>query len=220
MMYLKHPKIWINALLGRPNPVSIPAHQVTYQESQTPPSTTPQTVAPGAANAVKLPEGGPKTTEASSAMEGDSVMHDMTIFKGIAEKLTSKVKEIASPVVSKGMESSNQAASSTKAFAKTDKFKKILPIVFFLVVLLIIGIAGFMLIKNLGKKENPTIVTGPTPTSADYYPTEPSLYADDPEVLKLEETINQLDREIAGTQLRETTLNSPTLDFNINFDAR
>lgn len=217
MMYLKHPKMWLNAFLGKPNPIVIPQHQVTYQESQTPIATAPTQADSPPAAALETPSVGEPVPK---RVEGDSVAHDMSVFKGIAEKLTSKVKEVAAPVVSKGMESSNQAASATAAFAKTDKFKKILPMVFFLLVLVVIGIVGFIVIKNLSKKADPEIVTGPTPTSAEYYPTEPSLYADDVEVLKLEETINQLDREIAGTQLRETTLNSPTLDFNVNFNAR
>jgi hypothetical protein len=220
LTYLKHPKMWLNALLGKPNAVSIPSEQVTYQDPQNPnPSATTQTATP-ANSATPLSPSQTNAQTTSSPMDGDSILQDLNVFKGIAQEAAAKVKEVASPVLSKGLESSNQAATVTKAFAKTDKFKKMIPILLFVLVLIIVGIIGFSLIKNMGKKDDPTIVTGPTPTSADYYPTEPSLYADDPEVLKLEEMINQLDREIAGTQLRETTLNSPVLDFNINFNGR
>ncbi len=218
LKYLKHPGMWVNAMLGKPNPVSIPEHQVTYQTPETPPSTTAIQTPP--VNPVEQTQTPTASQTASTGGEGDSIMNDMKIFKGVADKVAAKVIEVASPVVSKGLETSAEAATATQAFAKTDKFKKILPMILFVFVLLVVGVVGFTVFKNLSKKADPVVVNGPTPTAADYYPTVPSLYADDEEVLKLEETINQLDREIAGTQLRETTLNPPVLDFNINFNSR
>jgi hypothetical protein len=45
----------------------------------------------------------------------------------------------------------------------------------------------------------------------------PSKYADDPEILQIEEDLSVLEREINRAILRDNTINPPSLDFNIQF---
>jgi len=80
--------------------------------------------------------------------------------------------------------------------------------VFILILLnLILGI-----LKRTPNVGDPTLV----PTIV-IEPSNPSIYAEDEEVLGLEERINVLDRELSNVVLHETRLRPPELDFNISF---
>ena len=89
-----------------------------------------------------------------------------------------------------------------------------------ILVFLSLALLAFSKLPDLLKKAGEGQEQGtaePTPTPAGYQLYKPSVYAGDPEILKLEEEINIFDREVSGTVLKETTLNPPTLDFNIDF---
>lgn len=58
----------------------------------------------------------------------------------------------------------------------------------------------------------------PSPTGVFYEPTRPSVYAEDEQVLKMEDDLRVLDREVVSTSLKESTLNPPILDFDIDFE--
>ena len=93
-------------------------------------------------------------------------------------------------------------------------WKKLLP---FSPLLLIIAFAIYVKLfqKTLPTREGQTIP--PTPTYSPFQKFKPSVYANDPTVIKLEETLNVLDREMATVPLTEDTLTPPVLDFNISF---
>lgn len=208
MNYLKHPAMWFNALIGRSAPIAIPEHQVTYQEQK----ANPQPTAVAAS-----PQPQPMQPTQAPSVE-DPIAKDLAVAGGFFKKLSAKVSQVTTPAINKGKEVSEEAVSTGGEFVKTDKFKKILPMILFALVLLLILGVGFYFVRGfMNRTVDPTIVEGPTPTLVEYIPSEPSLYVTDEEVLKLEQQISVLDREIAGVQLRETTLTPPTLDFNINF---
>jgi hypothetical protein len=66
-------------------------------------------------------------------------------------------------------------------------------------------------------------VTAPTPTPVvsqigpSMEVTNPSRYATDAGVIKLEEEIKNLDREMVETSIKEVDLVPPTLDWDVNF---
>jgi len=64
-------------------------------------------------------------------------------------------------------------------------------------------------------------VTAPTPVVSQIGPsmevTNPSRYATDAGVIKLEEEIKNLDREMVETSIKEVDLVPPTLDWDVNF---
>ena len=62
------------------------------------------------------------------------------------------------------------------------------------------------------------VVIETTPPVVTYQPYTESIYANDPEVLRLDEDINVLGREISTTVLQDSILTPPKLDFNIKFD--
>jgi len=244
--YLKHPGMWINALLGRPTHIEIPQNQVTYQESGIKNQGDGQSLnaksqmlneetGEGMPND-KLPMtnnggGGQRTINeqwTQQPQQGmpaseDPLTGDLAKAGNLIKGLTSKLQKTAEPMTTQVQATASQMQTNANAFVKTDKFKKIIPILIFGVVILIIVLAVIILapkvlqnIKN-GSKEPTQIVSEPTITPAEYTPEVPSVYATDEDVLKLEEQILTLDREVVGTQVKETTLNPPGLDFNINF---
>lgn len=97
--------------------------------------------------------------------------------------------------------------------------KPLLIVVGAVVILLALSLVASRLATSIrqGGKGTGQSQAVPTPTPVGFQPYKPSVYAGDPEVLKLEEEINILDREVSSAQIKETTLNPPTLDFNINF---
>lgn len=93
-------------------------------------------------------------------------------------------------------------------------WKKLIP---FSPLLIIIILALYIQLFSKSKLDGANVNTPPTPTYSPYQKFKPSVYADDPVVIGLEETINVLDREMSTTPLTESTLTPPVLDFSIGF---
>lgn len=55
------------------------------------------------------------------------------------------------------------------------------------------------------------------PTVPVYQSQKPSIYAEDEEILGIEEKVKVLDKEMSDTVVRETILNPPPLDFDVDF---
>ena len=96
--------------------------------------------------------------------------------------------------------------------------KKILRITAIVILIIIFLYIISLFAKNLRQNGEVALNGLPTPTLAPYLPYNPSVYAEDDLVLKLEEDIKVLDRELSTTQLKENILTPPTLDFDINFE--
>lgn len=192
--YLKHPKKFLNALLGRPNPVEAP-------QASTPAPVGTQPVSPD-----------------------DPLHQDLEKASSLFKNLTAKLPKVELPIAktssTQAIEDPNLAQVSE--LIRPNKMKKLLPAIIGGVILLVLILIGvFVVVPIISKmrapKETPVVVLTPSPTPIEQAPTQPSIYANDPEILKLQEDINVLDREVVGTQLRETTLNAPVLDFNVSF---
>jgi hypothetical protein len=204
--FLKHPMHFVNALLGRPNPVEIPQGQVTYQT--------------GTQNQVQT-----QSVPPAKPINPDDPLHqDLAKASNLLKNLTAKLPKVSLPIAKPQTTSVPQDPNLAQIseLVKPNKLKHIIPIVVFGVVILVIAIAGVAFIvpyvKNLQKpKVNPIVITQPSPTPIEQEQTKPSIYANDADILKLQEDINVLDREVVGTQLKEPTLNAPNLDFNITF---
>ncbi len=145
----------------------------------------------------------------------DSVAQDIQDFKKFLGKVSGKVSSSVSPTIAKGRVS---AASSVGQIVDTGFLKKIVRIfliVFFLMIVIYIGIRLFSeLNKNGGDGISPE---GITSTPIPYQPYKPSVYAEDPTTLRLEEEINVIERELSSVNLRESLLTPPSLDFEVSF---
>ena len=70
------------------------------------------------------------------------------------------------------------------------------------------------MLKNGGViSQNPQTIVTPVP----FVPFKPSVYADDPEVLKIEEDLTLLERELNQVKIKEDGIDPPKLDFDISF---
>jgi len=206
--YLKHPKKFLNALLGRPNPVEIPEGQVTYQGNPTSPEASL-----GAQ---------PHVDNSTKNVSPDDPLHqDLAKASSLIKTISAKLPKVALPIVPKTETPQDPQISQVSEIIKPNKVKKLIPLIIGLVILLVLVLVGFFAYSYIAKlrapKENPIVVTNPSPTPIEQEQTQPSIYANDPDILKLQEDINVLDREVVGAQLRESTLNAPVLDFNISF---
>ena len=151
--------------------------------------------------------------------EEDSIVQDI-------ESLKSFVKTVGHTVSTQKVEP-RKVASLPKppqipaGITKKSPLKnliRVLLVVFFLLILTFIGIRIVQLLSNGGNDD--TTVQLPNnviPSPVPYIPHNPSVYAEDVEVLKLEEDILVLERELSNTNIKEDRLYPPTLDYNVRF---
>ena len=140
----------------------------------------------------------------------------------LAKKSTEAPSDITA---SKKTEKTNDAitTSSTNAIDKVkSKFnfgtvKKLMGVVLGAMFIIIIGIVAIGLYTKLQKPQTAPTKVEPSPTPPTYQTFKPSVYAKDPEVLKIEENLDILNREMDTTNLKEDNLLPPKLDFDISF---
>jgi len=90
--------------------------------------------------------------------------------------------------------------------------------VFFVAFVIVLGLVYRLLNPPTVIKRNPI----PSPVSKVTPPPlearNPSKYAEDESVLELEQKIRDLDKQITDTNVRESTLNPPSLNFEVGFE--
>jgi len=103
-----------------------------------------------------------------------------------------------------------------------ERLRKVLCIVSIVfAVLLFLMIILSIVLKSRGKvpvEVKPTPVVSFEPPPSGEVITNPSRYATDPGVLKIEEDLRNLEKELDSLQVNEVNLLPPRLDFDINFD--
>jgi hypothetical protein len=89
------------------------------------------------------------------------------------------------------------------------------------IILVIIFLALLLVATTFGPKRKPTtILPSPIPPPADRSTEEinqPSVYATDEAVLKIENNLKELEQKLQTEDLKETGLNPPVLDFEVKF---
>jgi len=227
---------WINAMMGKPLPKkktpppakpSEPSAQSVgpEQKAQIPsaPATMPSRGESGVSAQAAAPEIANKeeiVLPSKQAQGGDSVVQDLEGLKKIVGKFSKNIGTAVSPSLEKGLKSSTKAAGNfAKAADKSKLFKNVLRIFLILIFLMVAAFVAMRLFRTYQEdtpQDEPTITGIETPTPIVFQPAE-SVYANDPVILKLQEDIEVMVREIAGTNIKVTTLNPPSLDFNVSF---
>jgi len=192
---------WFSALLGRPR--VYPPSEVNIAE------TSKQKVTESSEEKENFQE---------SSLEEDSVKADIQKLRKFVSKSLQGVSLKTSPLAEKSAELGGKAVVEAKELVGKSFLKKLVKVFFIFVFMIILGFIAIKLFKTLqenGKEEvkPPEISLTPPP----YQPFKPSLYAQDPEVLQLEEDIGILESELANTTIREETLFPPSLDFDVKF---
>lgn len=150
----------------------------------------------------------------------DSVSSDIKSLKAFFAKLSSKTRQ----VVEKAIRFAVRELSFLKDFLARKSLKKLIQAFSVLIVLLILSLAGLGLFRNFQKaiKDDKALkssgqVDEKTPTPISYVSDNPSVYANDPFVLRIEEDLNILTAELTRATLREGELLPPKLDFGVSF---
>lgn len=152
----------------------------------------------------------------------DPVARDIAAAKEASKKVFSAVEEKIKPIVDK--EKSDASGKFTNIIAMSKNMltpatiKKIgIGLAVLVLVILAVSILPGMITKVRNGQVSVDINTTSTPTPAEFRPTQPSMYANDKTILELEESLNILDKQINSTNIRETTLTPPELDFTVSF---
>ncbi|MCX6725834.1 MAG: hypothetical protein NT052_00755 [Candidatus Shapirobacteria bacterium] len=113
--------------------------------------------------------------------------------------------------------------SVAEKFANKPKIAKKSLIVFVSIFgIFLLSLLALVIFLSFNQKNvNPPAENKPTPTPTMEIKEEittPSLYATDAAILKTEEEIKNLDQELQNADLKETNLNPPNLDWQIEFE--
>lgn len=83
----------------------------------------------------------------------------------------------------------------------------------FLILILIIARSSLRI-----SRFKPPVFPSPSPTPYEEEITNPSAYATDSAVLEIGERIKEINQDLDKTDLKETGLNPPVLDMDVNFE--
>jgi len=83
----------------------------------------------------------------------------------------------------------------------------------FLILILIIARSSLRI-----SRFKPPVFPSPSPSPYEEEITNPSVYATDSAVLEIGNRIKEIENEIGQTDLKETGLNPPVLDLEVNFE--
>lgn len=149
----------------------------------------------------------------------DSVAEDMKKAKAFINQAMAKFNKSAGPTFEKGKQLEGKGVEYAKKVVDVNfsrKIARIFTVLFFGLVLLFVASRFFKLVGN--GREVPAVAT-PTiaPTVPPFQRTEPSIYAQDKLILKIEEDAKVLVNEIIGKTLNEDSLALPSVDANIEF---
>lgn len=158
----------------------------------------------------------PKKGEAKPA--DDQVSQDISKAKVATDKFVGKVKEKVTPAVAKRIPKLSDVAGAGEGLISGDLIKKLTRTAVIAGALILLLYIASLFFKTPGEDGAVPGVEIPTPTVAPYLPYNPSIYAEEELVLKLEEDIKVLDRELSTAQLKESILTLPVLDFEIEFE--
>ncbi len=151
------------------------------------------------------------------ALQEDSVATDIKMFKGLVGKGKEKINTLITPFAKKGITSATSASTAVRSSVDNKFLKNLVRaflILFFTLILVFIAIYFFRMLKSEnGITQTPGVSVTPPP----FEPFKPSVYAEDPAVLKIEEDVNILERELIQTNIREDGIDPPLLDFDISF---
>lgn len=155
----------------------------------------------------------------------DSVAEDINKFKSSLEKLKRGFNKKAKPVadqVKKKVKEKAPVSVKEKIFKRLNlRWLKFLFVPLFII---FIGVIIYSLVRSSMENgsgessQEPTGIETPTPTLEPIGTVRQSIYTQDAEIKELQEQLNVVNNEMFSVPLRDSTLNPPVLDFNIEFE--
>jgi len=151
-------------------------------------------------------------------VQEDSIASDIKMFKDFTKKSIDATKTMLSPFAKKGATTATGAAKTVSSSVDNKFIKMVVRsfiIIFFAVILLFIASYLFKRLKEEQEITHNGSVSVVTPVP--FEPYVPSVYAQDPEILQLEEDLDILGKELNSVNIKEDGINPPKLDYDINF---
>lgn len=148
------------------------------------------------------------SNQGETRRDSNQITSDIKEARGFADKIIGRI----SKTKLKGLGSPSKSLLGENFTKKILRFGGMVLIVF-IVLLIVERVVNF--VRRTGMEDG--VFVAPSPTVGPFRPYNPSVYAEDERVLLMEEDLQVLDRELSTTILKETTLNPPVLDFDINF---
>ncbi|MBU0569407.1 hypothetical protein KKB40_01335 [Patescibacteria group bacterium] len=155
--------------------------------------------------------------ESEEEKQEDSVKKDLGFLNNLTSGITANITSKFKLLTAKGVKGFSGARVFLQGIIDKNFLKKLLKIFFvilFLLILIFVGIKLFSLLKENGSEDSVLQTTSPP---AVYQPYQPSVYAKDAEVLKLEADLGILEKEMAGFNLKDSVMSLPSLDFEVSF---
>ena len=119
--------------------------------------------------------------------------------------------------MAKGMSGVSGGLFSIGGSIDKSLLKKLIWAFFVIAFLLILVFVGITLFRRLNGNGNGGSLSNLSPSPGAYHPHKPSVWADDKEVLSIEEDLSVLEKEISRANVREVIPKLPSLDFNVSF---
>ena len=98
--------------------------------------------------------------------------------------------------------------------SKNKKIALIIGIILFLMIIILVIISSTYRTSQF----KPSILPSPSPNPYEEEIKNPSNYATDSAILGVEEKVKEINQELDQTDLKETGLNPPILDMEVNFE--
>jgi hypothetical protein len=167
----------------------------------------------------KIPESVKQEPKVEPAqIEEDSVKEDFKKARGMIQKVALEILSRTAPSAEKRKMLGQKGLSYAKNVVDVSFTRKVVNLFMVVFFGLIIFFVVVRLNKYLGNsKDQGTFVPSKAPTVPPFQRTEPSLYADDAEILKIEEDAKVLLNEIIEKSLEDSSISTPQLDENIDF---
>ena len=149
--------------------------------------------------------------------QDDAIASDIQKAKIATGKMLHKFKAKVAPVLPQKTPGIQSISAPVKDIITKEFIKKTITItVTTLLFVFIVLVVSYIYRSVTGSRDGELSVL-PTPSVGPFKPYNPSIYAEDEQVLQMEEDAKILDRELSTAQLKETALTPPSLDFNVNF---
>lgn len=154
----------------------------------------------------------------TSTGDEDSVQEDLKKLRSVVGKIKSRILKIFKPFVKKGAETAGATVKKSSDSIEKNWRKTIKPIALVMIGIFIVFL-GIILVRRyvinvVEEKQSGAI----EPTIPPFKTYEPSIYADDDEVVAIEDELSILENEIDNVRVIESSLAPPVLDFDVSFD--
>lgn len=147
----------------------------------------------------------------------DVITDDIKKAKGILDKLTYAMKKKAAPVAGPTHEVLQKVQSSGDSIFSEKTYKKVLRVAIVFMIGIVFVFLSLRVFFFLRPGESTISDVSVTPTTFTHALLGKTVYADDPDIIRIKRDLTVLKNEMERTPLRDTTLTPPSLNMDVSF---